>query len=104
MRSPLLRPCHDRSLDARIAIEPQKAVRTKVHDFVPVHTNAAIRPDLIDDEVLQMVVGKKCLVVLDEANQPVLAQHLGQLLHRGMGHAFSSRTSENPIADLRLQI
>ena len=29
-------------------------------------------------------------VMLDEANQTVLAQYLGQLLHREMGHSLTS--------------
>ena len=73
-------------LDARILIESEEAVGPEIGNFVSVDRDPPARPDFVHHQVFQVIGGKLRGKVLEETNQAVLTQSLGQLLHRGVGH------------------
>src|SRR5262249_31095964 len=68
----------------------KEAVGAEIDHFLAVDPDGPGRTDLIDDEVFQVVGGKQLREVFDEAAQSVLAQGVGKLLHRRIGHGTPS--------------
>ena len=51
------------------------------------NVHLAMRAEVIDNQVLEMIVRKLLHVMLEETNQTVLPERLGQTLHRNNRHA-----------------
>ncbi len=86
--APALDAAFDGFLDARVLVQAEKAVGAEVDHPPPHDGDFAVRANVFDDQVLEVGGGggKQVGKVLDEADQAVLSQRLGQLPHRGLAH------------------
>ncbi len=84
MSAPFLEPFGNDGLHARMLIESQEAIGAEIDHLLSAHAHHAAGTAFVDHQVLEVVVGKQSAEVLDEANEPVLTQGLGKLLHRRM--------------------
>ena len=73
MRAPLAQAADQGLLNARILVEPEKAVRAEIDHAPSEHRHLPIRPELICDQALEMGVGELLRIVLEEAHQVQLA-------------------------------
>ena len=69
MSPPLLDALDDGGLHARMLVEPQKAVGTKIDDLLSAHANHSAGTNFIDDQILKVMVGKQLTEMLQEAER-----------------------------------
>ena len=86
VRAPAANAATQRVLNARILIQTQETIGAEIDDLLAGHLDDAMRPHVIDDHVFHVRRWEKLGEMLKEANQAVLAQGAGQLLHRGGTH------------------
>jgi hypothetical protein len=87
MGAPAAHAAHDCRLNPRVLIEAEKTVGAEVDDALSGDLHLAVRAEVIDDDILEMGIGKFPGVMLDEPHEPILAKREREILHRGDRHA-----------------